>query len=196
MKKMFICFLISVIFSCQNNDAQLKEKNLDQTQKPLSNNPDSLTKETFNPLTDSSDLVQISKIVEHGMPILLTEAQQILGKQVQIDTAIQELDFDSYSWKLNNGTTLRFEDINYNEKGIELDRLHFTSKNPIEHPLSVFLNKSTLAECKKVFPNLKKAYAKQTYKLEKNKTWYFLMFNNNNVLIEIKSSGWDTDKTS
>ena len=195
MKKTFI-FLLFVIYSCANNGSQPKERDLTQTQKILANNPDSLTKKAANPLADSMDLLRINKIVANGMPILLTEAQQILGTQFQLDTAIRELDFDNYTWKFNNGTTLRFEDINYNEKGVELDRLHFTSKNVIEHPLSVFLNKSTFDECKKGLPNLKKSRDKQTFKLERNKTWYYLTFSNNNVLIEIKSAGWDTDKSS
>ena len=196
MKKMFTYFLLFVFSSCGNDNSQPKEKNPKQTQAPLSNNADSLTKGISNQLIDSANLLQIDKLVKHGMPILLTEARQILGNQVRIDTAQHELDFDNYSWTLNNGTILRFEDINYNEKGIELDRLHFTSKNIIEHPSGIFLNKSTLDECKKVFPNLKKSYENKTYKFKKDKTWYFLIFSNDNILIEIKSSGWDTDMSS
>ena len=193
MKKMFVYSLFFVFSSCGNNNSQPKEKDPKETQTSLSNNSDSLTKGIPNQLIDSANLLQIDKLIKHGMPILLTEARQILGNQVRIDTAKHELDFDNYTWNLDNGTTLRFEDINYNEKGIELDRLRFTSKNIIEYPSGIFLNKSTLDECKKAFPNLKKSYENKTFKFEKDKTWYFLIFGNDNILIEIKSSGWDTD---
>ena len=196
MKKMFTYFLLFTFSSCRNNNSQPKEKEPRETPTPLSNNSDSLTKGISKQLIDSAKLSQIDKLIKHGMPILLTEARQILGNQVRIDKAQHELDFDNYTWNLNNGTTLRFEDINYNEKGIELDRLNFTSKNIIEHFSGIFLNKSTLDECKKVLPNLKKSLENKTYKFEKNKTWYFLIFSNDNKLIEIKSSGWDTDMSS
>lgn len=194
MKKILIYSLLFVFSSCGNNNSQ--EKNNKKTQTFLSNDSDSLTKGVSNQFINSVSPSQVDKLIKHGMPILLTEARQILGNQVRIDTAQHELDFDNYTWTLNNGTILRFEDINYNEKGIELDRLHFTSKNIIEYPSGIFLNKSTLDECKKDFLGLKKSYRKKTYKFKKGMTWYFLIFSNDNILVEINSSGWDTDMSS
>lgn len=196
LKKIFLYGLLFIFTSCRNNDTQIKEKDTKETQVLLSNNTDSLHKETSSPLSDSVNLLLLAKLVKHGMPILLSEAKLILGNQVQIDKPKHELDFEDYTWNLSNGITLRFEDINHNEKGVELDRLHVTSKKIIKHPYNVYLNKSTLDDCKKAFPNLKKAYDERTYKFEKNKTWYFLIFSQNNILIEINSSGWDTDMSS
>ena len=159
MKKILIYSLFFVFSSCGNNDSQ--EENNKKIQPFLSNDSDSLTKGVSNQFINSVSPPQVDKLIKHGMPILLTEARQILGNQVRTDTAQHELDFDNYTWTLNNGTILRFEDINYNEKGMELDRLHFTSKNIIEYPLGIFLNKSTLDECKKDFPGLKKSYRKR-----------------------------------
>lgn len=147
-------------------------------------------------LTDSPFVLQLDKLVKHGMPIKLSEAKLILGNNFHFKKAKQELDFDIYSWELSNGILLQFEDINYNENGIELDKLHFTAKNIVKHPLGVYLNRSTYTDCKKQFPQLKKAYAQGTYKFEKDKTWYFLRFNKNNVLIKIISLGWDMDMSS
>jgi hypothetical protein len=201
MKKIFrslpaIVFISLVFSACGNNDTQPKQKDSREIQSPLPGNTDSVTKAGPRQSTDSTDLLAIDKLVKHGMPILLTETKKILGDRVRIDTAKHELDFDNYTWGMNNGTILRFEDINYNEKGIELDRLHFTATNIIKHPLGIYLNKSTVGDCKAAFPDLKKSYEDRAYKFEKNKTWYFLVFNHDNILIEIRSSGWDTDMSS
>ena len=135
----------------------------------------------------------ISKLYKHGMPMLLSYAKAVLGNTYHFSKAGDPPDFDDYTWQTKAGIQYNFEDINYNEKGVELDRLTITSKLVVKHPLGIYLNKSTVAECKKAFAGLRKSLDKRTYKFRKSKTWYFLEFNKKNVLVKIKSVGWDTD---
>ena len=182
MKNILACSLFLVLFSCVKNNTKTIQNSVQNNQKVSTD--------------DSLIGIRINQIFSHGMPILLPKAQNILGERFKIDTAKKQLDFDRYTWNLNDSVKLQFEDINYNEKEIELDKLYFSSKYIVRHPLGISLNKSTLSDCNRIFAGLKKANGKQTFKLLKNKTWYFLVFNNKNVLIEIKSSGWDTDLSS
>ena len=182
MKNILACSLFLVLFSCVKNGTKASQSSTKNNQKVSTN--------------DSLIAIRINQIFNQGMPILLRKSQNILGDRFKIDTAKKQLDFDKYTWILNDSVKLQFEDINYNEKEIELDKLYFLSKYIVQHPLGISLNKSTLSECRSIFSNLKKANGKQTFKLLKNKTWYFLVFNNKNILTEIKSSGWDTDLSS
>ena len=142
---------------------------------------------------DTSINEALSKLYKHGMPMLLSVAKSILGKDFHINKPKTPVDFTDYVWTTKEGIQFNFEDINYNEKGVELDRLTITSTQIIKHPLGIYLNKSTLAACKKMFAALKKSLDARTYKLSKGKVWYFLEFNKQNVLIKVRSVGWDTD---
>jgi hypothetical protein len=135
----------------------------------------------------------LNKIYKHRMPILLSEVESVLGKAHQIIKVTHPPQITQYTWETKDGIQYNFEDINYNEKGIELDRLTISSKRVVKHPLGIYLNKSTLAACKKTCTGLKKSLDERTYKFRKNKTWYFLEFNKQNVLDKIKSVDWDTD---
>lgn len=146
----------------------------------------------LQPVVPGIDSV-LNKIYKHKMPILLSEVETILGKALQIIEAKEPPQFTQYTWETKEGIRYNFEDINYNEKGIELDRLTIGSKQVVKHPLGIYLNRSTLAACKKICAGLKKSLDERTYKFRKNKTWYFLEFNKQNVLYKIKSVGWDTD---
>ena len=182
MKNILACLLFLILFSCVKNGTKTIQSSTKNIQKVATN--------------DSLISIRINQIFNNGMPILLPRAKNILGDRLTIDTAIKQLDFDRYIWILNDSVKLQFEDINYNDKVIELDKLYFSSKYIVRHPLGISVNKSNLSECKSIFSGLKKANGKQTFKLLKNKTWYFLVFNNKNILTEIKSSGWDTDLSS
>lgn len=142
---------------------------------------------------DTSIDEALSKLYKHGMPMLLSVAKSILGKDFHINKPTTPVDFTDYVWTTKEGIQFIFEDINYNEKGIELDRLTISSKQIMQHPLGIYLNKSTLPACRKMFPALKKSLDERTYKLNKNKVWYFLEFNKQNVLVKVRSVGWDTD---
>ena len=146
-----------------------------------------------SPPADTAIDAGLSKLYKHGMPMLLSAAKAVLGNTYDFSNAGDPPDFDDYTWQTKAGIQYNFEDINYNEKAVELDRLTITSKRVLKHPLGIYLNKSTVAECKKVFAGLRKSLDERTYKFRKNKTWYFLGFNKQNVLIKIKSVGWDTD---
>ena len=143
--------------------------------------------------TDSVIPTDLRKLYKHGMPILLSDVESILGKTYQVTEDAQPPKFTHYTWETKSGLAYEFEDINYNEKCIELDRLTITSKQVAKHPLGIYLNQTTLAACKKTFPGFKKSLDERTYKFKKNKVWYFLEFNKQNVLIKIKSVEWDTD---
>jgi hypothetical protein len=135
----------------------------------------------------------LNKVYKHGMPMLLSVAKSVLGNSYQLTKAVDPGDFDDYTWQTKSGLQYNFEDINYNEKGVELDRLSITAKQVVKHPLGIYLNRSTIAECKKAFAGLKKSLDERTWKFQKNKVWYFLVFNKKNVLVKIKSVEWDTD---
>lgn len=143
--------------------------------------------------TDSVNTASLNKFYNHRMPILLSDVETILGKKYMLTKGVNPPETDHYFWETKDGVQYDFEDINYNEKGIELDRLTVSSKQVVKHPLGIYLNKSTLAACKKTFAGLKKSLDERTYKFRKNKTWYFLEFNKQNVLVKIKSVAWDTD---
>lgn len=145
------------------------------------------------PAADTTVDAALNKLYKHGMPMLLLKAKAILGKGFHLTKAVDPGDFDDYTWQTKSGLQYNFEDINYNEKGIELDRLTITAKQVVKHPLGIYLNRSTLGECKKTFAGLKKSVDERTYKFSKNKVWYFLEFNKKNVLVKIKSVEWDTD---
>lgn len=143
--------------------------------------------------SDTTIDAALNKLYKHGMPLRLSDAIIILGKNYKLTKSLNPADFDDYTWKTKTGLELNFEDINYNEKGIELDRLTITATGIVKHPLGIYLNKSSLSACKKTFASLKKSLDERTYKFSKNKDWYFLEFNKQNVLIKIKSVDWDTD---
>ncbi len=142
---------------------------------------------------DTSIDAALNKLYKHGMPILLSDVKSILGKSYKFYKSENPGDFDDYTWQTKAGLQYNFEDINYNEKGVELDRLIITAKQVTKHPLGIYLNKSTFAECKKALSGLKKSVDERTYKFQKNKVWYFLEFNKQKVLVKIKSVEWDTD---
>lgn len=138
----------------------------------------------------------LEKIYKHKMPLLLSKAKAILGKEYTFIKPVLPTDRATYIWKTETGIVFSFEDINHNEHGVELDRLTITAKQEVRHPLGINLNSSAYSDCRKLYPALKKANDPNTYKLQKNKTWYFLKFNKQKVLIKIISSNWDTDMSS
>lgn len=136
------------------------------------------------------------KIYKHKMPILLSEVKTILGKEYKFIKPVLPTDRATYIWDAVNGIVYSFEDINYNEKGVELDRLTITAKQEIKHPLGISINSTTYSACKKLYPALKKSNEPNIFKFQKNKTWYFLEFNKQKVLTKIISTNWDTDMSS
>jgi hypothetical protein len=166
-----------------------------QHNKPAAVNMQTITPDIFLQAqpADTAISAALLKLYKHGMPILLADATTVLGKTFSLNKSKNPGDFDGYTWKTKEGLQFTFEDINYNEKGVELDRLTVTAKQVAKHPLGIYLNKSTLAACKKACAGLKKSVDERTYKFSKNKVWYFLEFNKQQVLIKIKSVDWDTD---
>ncbi len=187
----------SFLPACGNNENDAKKKEIQQT--PSTSTPDSVS---IKASTNKPDIINahalLDKIFNNGMPILLSKAKAILGDKFIYKKAEGEGSFDFYTWNVTDGSELNFEDINYNENGVELDALTISTKtkNIIECPFGLVLNQSTFTNCKSLFPALTKANGdEKDYKFLKDKIWYYLKFDKDNILKEIRCAGWEIDTT-